>query len=92
MVGSIEKDLQGPEAEQLVQDVGNETLALGEAQGRLSIAIEHPDDEVAQLRLGLTALHLRKTVEIQPIEQLLMNTPLQGLILRMARIGAEWRD
>ena len=81
--------LERPEAEQLVEDVRDQRLALEQAERRRgALALDHPDDQAPDLRLGLLALHPREPVEVQPVQQLLVDAALQLLVVRAARVHA----
>ena len=57
MAGSLQQRLERAEAEQLVEDVGDQRFALEQAERRrLALALEHPDDQAPDLRLGVLAL------------------------------------
>ena len=56
IVGSRAGRLERPEAEQLVEDVDDERFALEQAERRrLRLALEHADDQAADLGLGVFA-------------------------------------
>jgi hypothetical protein len=78
-----QQHLERPEAEELVQDVGDDRVALVEAERRLvALAIEHAADQRANLGFGVLALHARQAVEIQPVQQLLVDAALEVLVSR----------
>src|SRR5207249_6902880 len=82
-----EERFERTESEQFVQDVGNDALALIETQrNRLRLAIEHSDNETANLRLGVLPADLRQPFEVQSIQEVVVNPTLQVLILRMPNI------
>ena len=82
IVGILQQLLERAQTEQLVEHVEDERLALDQAEGRLLLfPLEHRRDQLAQLRLGLLALHLGEPFEIQAVQQLLVNAALQGLVL-----------
>ena len=79
--GSVQQHLERPEPEQLVQDVADQVLALEQAQRRaIALALEHAADQCADFRLGVFALHARQPIQVQPVQQLLVDRPLQLLI------------
>ena len=81
------------EAEQLVEHVGREALAFGQAERRrLGLALEHRDDQPADLRLGVLALDVGQTIEIEPVEQRLMDAALQLLVVRSAGVDRAARS
>ena len=56
-VGILQQHLERPEAEDLVQDVGDQRFALEQAERRrLALALEQADDQALDLRLGVLAL------------------------------------
>ena len=83
-----EQDLERPEAEQLVQHVGDDAFALVEAERRLvALPVEHAADQRANLRLGVLALDAGQAIEIEPVEQILVDAALQFLIGDVPGIG-----
>ncbi len=79
--------LERAEAEQLVQDVDDQALALDEAErGRPRFLPDHLDDQVADLGLGLLARQSVQPLEVQAVEQLLMDAGLQFLIVAIASL------
>ena len=78
-----QQHLERAEAEQLVEDVGDQRLALEQAQRRRrALALDHADDQAADLRLRVFAPHPRQPIEIEPVQQLLVDAALQILIVR----------
>ncbi len=78
------------EAEQLVEDVADQRLALDEAERHgLGLVVDHRDDQRADLGLGVLAADAAEAVQIQPVEQVVMNAALELLILRMPRVDAD---
>ena len=74
MSGSFSSALERPEAEQLVEHVGDEVFALEQAERRgLRLGLDHRDDQVADLRLRFPAAYPRQPLEVQAIQQLLVN-------------------
>ena len=70
------------EAEQLVDDVGDQRFALEQAERhRGALALDHADDEAADLRFGVLPAHPREPVEIEPVQQLLVDPALQLLVI-----------
>ena len=53
-----------------------------------ALALDHADDQVADLRLGIVAPHARQALEIEPVEQLLVDPVLEILIVRAPRVHA----
>ena len=87
--GSAEQRLERTEAEQLVEDVANQVVALGETERRaLLLALEHAANDRPQLGLGVFTLDLRQPIEVQPVQQLLMDPSLECLIFRVPYIGS----
>ena len=87
MSGSREQRFERPEAEDLVQHVDDQRIALEQAQRRrLALPVEQAVDEAPDLGLGIFALHARQALEIQSTEQFLVDTSLERLILRIAHI------
>ena len=84
-----EQDLERPEPEQLVEDVGDQGFALEQAQRRRrALALDHADDQAADLGLGVLPPHPREAVKIEPVQQILMDPALQILIVAAAGIDA----
>ena len=81
MDGSLQQHLERPEPEELVQDVADQGLAFEQAERRaIALALEHAADQSADFRLGVFALHAREPIQVQPVQQLLVDLPLQLLI------------
>ena len=81
IVGSASRTLERTEAEQLVQHVADDALALVEAERRLvALPVEHAADQRANLRLGVLALDPGQAIEVEPVEQILVDAALQLLI------------
>src|SRR6187401_2764045 len=70
------------EAEEFVQHVRDERLALEEAErsGR-ELRLDDDGDDTPNLRLRVLALHPGEPFEIEAVQQLLMDLRLQALIL-----------
>ena len=84
-----QQHLERTEAKQLVEDVGDQRFALEEAQRRRrALALDHADDQAADLRFRILAAHPRQAIEIQPVQQLLVDAAFQILIVAAARIHA----
>ena len=87
--GIAQQHLERSETEQLVDDVRDQRLALEEAERhRGALALDHPDDEIADFRLGVLAPHPRQPLEVEPVQQILVNAALQLLVVRAARVHA----
>ena len=85
--GSPSRTFERPEAEQLVQDVADDALALVQAERRLvALAFEHAADQRADLGLGVFALDAGQAIEVEPVEQILMDAALQLLIAGVSGI------
>ena len=83
----LQQHFEGAEPEHLVQHVLHDVLAVVEAQrNALILLVEELLDDAADLGLCLRARHLRQPLEVQPCEQVLVNPPLQGLVLRVANV------
>src|SRR5262249_53227817 len=79
--------LERTETEQLIEDVDNQVLPFGKAErSSLLLALEHADDQSAELRLSVRAPNLRQAIKVEPVQQLLMNPPLECLILGLPRV------
>ena len=90
IVGSFSSASSGPSPNSSLQDVGDEGLALGQAQRRaLILAVEQPLDDAADFGFGVRARHLRQPVEVQPVQQILMDPALERLVLRVACVVAD---
>jgi hypothetical protein len=90
--GVREQDLERAEAEQLVQHVVDDALALVEAERRLvAFALEQPADQRADLWLGILAPGPGQAFEVEPVEQVLMDPALELLVRDVARVGRECR-
>ena len=62
MSGSLSSVFERAEAEDLVQDVGDQRIALEQAERRrLALALEQAEDQAADLRLGILALDARSS-------------------------------
>ena len=90
-VGAIDQDvgnrrvpqqqLEGPETEELVEHLRGHVLPLEQAQRqRRAFPIEDPGDDAANLRLGVRARDLGEPIEVELVEQILVNAPLQRLV------------
>src|SRR5262249_5850118 len=83
----LQQLLERAQAEDLVQDVGDKRVALEEAERRVvTFAFEEAKDQILDLRLGVLALDAREALEIEPPEQLVMDAPLQLVILRRPHV------
>ena len=81
--------LERPEPEHVVQNLGEQRFALGEAERRLFLG-EQLEQQRADLALGPGAIGLGERFEIQPVQQLAMNArpQLHVLVPRLAdRLG-----
>ena len=77
----LEQQLERAQAEQLVEHVRREGLPLEQAQRhRRALAVEDPGDDAADLRLGVGSRDLGEPIEVQPVQQLLVDAPLQRLV------------
>ena len=86
-LGVGEERFERPEAENFVEHVDDQRVALEQAQRDvLALPIEKIADETADLGLSIFALHSGQALEIQATEQFLVDAPLEGLILRIADI------
>ena len=57
IVRILQQRLERSEAENLVQDVGDQRFALEQAERRrLALALEQPEDQALDFRLGVLAL------------------------------------
>ena len=79
--------LERAEAEQLVEHVGHERLALEQAH-RSGLLEPFDDDgnDPADFRFGLLALHAREPLQVQAVQQVLMDACLQMLVVLLARV------
>ena len=90
-----EQRFERAQAEELVEDVDDERLALGQRERRrLVAALDDLEDDAANLRLRLLLSHLRQPLEVQPVEQIVVDPGLQVLITLLPRIrrGAGHRN
>ena len=79
-LGVLEQQLQRSETKELVEHVRRQRFALEQAQrNRLALAVEDRADDASNLGLGVQSGDLRQPIEIQPVEKLLMDAPLQLL-------------
>ena len=72
--------LERPEAEHVVDELGEERLALAEAERRVLFG-EQLGQQRADLALGARAIDVRERLEVQPVEQLAVDIALQLEIL-----------
>ena len=80
--GSRSSASSGPEAEQLVDHVRDQRLALEQAERHArAFALHHPDDQVPDLRLRLVLAHAGEPIEVQTIQQLLVDAAFQLLVV-----------
>src|SRR5262249_8128926 len=87
--GIAQQLLERTKTKELVQDVADEVLALGQAERRpFLFTIEHPRNQGAELGFGLYALDLREPIEVEAVEQLLVHPALERLILRVPCVGS----
>ncbi len=85
--GIAKQHFERTQAEQLVDHVRDERLALEQAQRhRRAFALDHPGDQAPDLGLGLVALHPRQPIEVESVQQFLMNTALEVLVIDAARV------
>ncbi len=76
--------LERPEAEDLVDDVAEDHLALGHAE-RHALFGDQVEQQRADLRLGARPLGRRERLEVQAVEQLAVDVGLQLEVLRPRR-------
>ena len=82
-----QKHLERPQTEQLVQYVGDQALALEEAERcGLSFTCEQVAQDGTDFRLGVFAGGMTQPVEIQDGQQLLVDTRFQRLVIGAPRI------
>ena len=80
---SFSSNSSGPRPNSSLRTSPVRLSALRERQRRiLHLALEHRDDQPADFRLGVFALDESQPIEIEPIEQTLMHSALQLLIIR----------
>ena len=79
--------LERPEAEDLVDDVAEDDLALGHAE-RHALFGDQLEEQRADFRLGARRVGRRQRLEVQPVEQLPVDVGLQLEVLRPRRFGA----
>ena len=85
MFGSRSSASSGPEAEELVEDVDDQRLALGQAERRrLVAALDDLEDDAADLGLRLLLAHLRQPLEVQAVQQIVVDPGLQVLVAAAA--------
>jgi hypothetical protein len=85
--------LERPEAEQLVDHVTDQALALLLAErGGQRLAVEQPGDQAPDLGLGVRAVRARQPVQVDPVQQFLVDPALHGLVPRVARIDRRRRE
>ena len=84
--GIFQQRFEWPKAEQLVQHILFQRLAFKQAQRRLVLTLEYCHDQITDFRLGLLAFHARETIEVQPVQQLLVDPAFQFLIVRVPDI------
>ena len=77
--------LERTEAEDLVDDVAEDDLALGHAERRAFLGDEI-EQQRADLRFGARPLGGRQRLEVQAVEQLAMDVRLQLEVLRPRRL------
>jgi len=83
-----EQRLEWTQAEDLVEHVDNQRVALEEAQrSRLALAIQEIADQAADLRFSVFPLHAGQALEVETPEQLFVNPSLQGLVQRVPDVG-----
>ena len=74
-----EQRLERPEAEELVEDVGDERFALEQAERNgLRLGVEQPDDQPADLGLGLRPADAVQAIEIEAVQQRAVDAALSA--------------
>ena len=87
MDGSRSSDLERPETEQLVDDVGDQRFALEQAQRHGgALALDHADDQTPDLGLRRLARNPRQPVQVEPVQQILVDPAFQLLVVRASRV------
>ncbi len=82
-----EQRLERPEPEQLVEDVGDQRFALEQAErNRLSLGVEQPDDQAADLRLGLRPADAIQAIEIEAVEERAVDLLLELLVVALTNV------
>ena len=72
-----------------MQDVGDQRVALEQAQRRrLALALEQPENQALDLRLGVLTPHLREPFQVQASEQLVVDASLELLVFAGPNIRA----
>ena len=80
-----EQRLERPEAEDVVEHLGEERLALGQAERR-RLFREQQSEQRSDLAFGAGAIGVGQRFEIQPIQQLLVNRRAKLEILLTGRL------
>ena len=79
----LEQRLERAEAEQLVEDVGDQLLALGMVE-RVILLRQLLGDDVADFRLDLLARHLFERLKVDEVEQTLVKLDLElGMLVAL---------
>ncbi len=87
-VAILQQLLERTEAEQLVEDVGDQVLSFVQAERRrLRLILDHPVDQFADLGLGFAAADAREPFEVQLVQQPRVHLPLEVLIVGAARVA-----
>jgi hypothetical protein len=80
---------QRPQAEQLVEDVDDEILALDQRERRLlGFLLQERADDRAEFRLGVPAADFRQPLEVEAVEQLFVQPALDLLVLGVPEVTA----
>ena len=89
----LEQRLERPEAEQLVEDVADQLLALGMVE-RVVLLGQLLGDDVADFGLDLLARHLVERLQVDEVEQPLVKLDLElGMLVALGeRAGVADRD
>src|SRR5436190_464507 len=74
----LQQGFEGAQAEELVDDVGGEGLALHQAErGRAGEPFDDEPDDATDLRFGIFALDAREPFQVQTAQELLMDVGLE---------------
>ena len=85
-----EQRLERPEAEDVIEDFGEQGFALAQVDRRRLLG-EQLAEERANLTLGARAIRLRQRFEVQPVEQLAVHVRAQLEVLRTRALGPRCR-
>ena len=92
-VAILEQHLERAEAEELIEHVADQVLALEQAERRrVRLRLDHRVDQAADLGLGVAAADLVQSLQVEPVEQLLVDLGLELLIMRTAGVPRRPRD